>query len=252
VVLVFDIGNSNIVLGGFEEGKLLFSSRIRTHQHKTADEYTVLIKSVLSLYSAPEKAEGVVISCVVPSLIKAFRGVSERLTDGKVIVLGPGVKTGLNIKIDDPKQLGADFVAGAVGAIKKYSLPLIVADLGTATKFMAIDKDGAMLGGSIMPGVGISADALSNRTACLPIVELAGEVKTVGTNTTDSMRSGIVLGAAAMIDGMAERYKKVLGEEAKTVATGGIAPLIVPHCKEEVILDDNLLLDGLYEIYLKN
>ena len=252
MILVFDIGNTNIVLGGFEDGRLLFSSRIRTHQHKTADEYTVLVRSVLGLYNAPEMAESVVISCVVPSLIPAFRTLCERLTDGKVIVLGPGVKTGLNIKIDDPKQLGADFVAGAVGAIKKYKAPIIVADLGTATKFMAIDRESAMLGGSIMPGVNISADALSNRTACLPIVELAGEVKTIGTNTTDSMRSGIVLGAAAMMDGMVGRYKELLGEDALPVATGGIARLIVPHCKEKIILDETLLLDGLYEIYLKN
>ena len=248
-----DIGNSNIVLGGFSgEGKLLFQSRIRTHQHKTADEYTVLIKDVISLYGEFGEIEAVVISCVVPSIIKAMRGCAERLTDGKVLTIGPGVKTGLNIKIDDPAQLGADFVAGAVGALKRYKAPVIVADLGTATKIMAIDKDGAMIGGSIMPGVGISSDALSQRTAQLPTVDLAGAVPIIGKNTVDSMRSGIVLGAAAMLDGMVARYKEVLGADAEVIATGGIAPVIVPHCKTDIILDEALLLDGLFEIYMKN
>ena len=253
MILVMDIGNSNIVLGGYEKnGELLFQSRIRTHQHKTGDEYTVLIKSIIALHGQKDEIEAVVISCVVPSLIKAIKSCAAKLTEGKVLIIGPGIKTGLDIKIDDPKQLGADFVAGAVGAIKKYKLPIIVADLGTATKFMAIDKNGAMIGGSIMPGVGISSDALSQRTAQLPTVDLAGEVVAIGKNTVNSMRSGIVLGAASMIDGMTERYREVLGDDATIVATGGIAPVIVSHCKEKVILDETLLIDGLFEIYLRN
>ncbi|MGN0689156.1 MAG: type III pantothenate kinase, partial [Oscillospiraceae bacterium] len=192
-------------------------------------------------------------STVVPPLMPVLKDAIKKLLKCKVLVVSSGIKTGLNIKIDDPAILGADLVCGAVGAMAKYPLPLIIFDMGTATTISAIDRNGCFLGGTIFPGVKVSLRALSSVAAQLPDIntELNG-MSVIGKNSIDSMKSGIVFGTASMIDGMIERYKAELGDDATVIATGGIAPSIVMHCKSDIIVDENLLTDGLLIIYKKN
>jgi type III pantothenate kinase len=170
------------------------------------------------------------------------------------MTVGPGLKTGLNIKIDEPASLGADMAAVAVGAKEHYTLPVIVIDLGTATKILAVDGTGAFIGGIIAPGVKISAEALSAKTASLPLISITSEpVKSViGANTIDCMRSGLLNGTAYMIDGMIENFEQEIGEKCTVIATGGFSSVIKPLCKKEFILDGSLILTGLLDIYKKN
>ena len=253
MILTIDVGNTHTILGAYSKDNLIFTSRISTDKRKTQDEYAVAIRDVLSLYSTiSNEVRGAIISSVVPQVSGLLEGAIESLFGCKVFVVGPGVKTGLNIKIDNPAQLGADLVCVSVAAQCKYPLPSIVFDLGTATTISAITKSGEMVGGSIIAGVGTALNALSQGTAQLPQISLKGDVSVIGSNTVDCMRSGEIIGTAAMIDGMISRYKEVLGEDACVVATGGLASSIVPHCREKITVDDNLLLDGLYTIYKKN
>ncbi|MDE6762262.1 MAG: type III pantothenate kinase, partial [Oscillospiraceae bacterium] len=177
----------------------------------------------------------------------------KRLTDSKIVTVGPGIKTGVNIKIDDPAALGADLVCGAVGAMEKYDPPCVIFDLGTATTISAIDRNRFFLGGAIIPGVKVSLKALSATAAALPDIntELSGNVL-IGTNTVDCMKSGSIIGTASMMDGMAVRYKEAIGQDAAVIATGGLAQTVLPFCREKFILDDTLLIDGLYMLYKKN
>ena len=254
MILTVDAGNTNIVLGGFENDKLLFLSRVATQTALTSDEYAVKFSEILSLhgYKASD-IDGGIISSVVTPLTPAFGDALRALSVDKVITVGPGIKTGVNIKIDDPAVLGADLVCGAVGAMEKYAPPCVIFDLGTATTISAISRDRIFLGGSIIPGVKISLKALSSTAAALPDIntELTGNVL-IGTNTVDSMKSGSIIGTASMMDGMAIRYREVIGEDAVVIATGGLASSIVPHCREKFILDETLLIDGLYTLYKKN
>lgn len=254
MLLAIDIGNSNIVLGGYENNKLRFVSRFRTDSLRTEFEYAVLMKNILDLYHiSPDSISGGIISSVVPPLSGILKNAVQLIKRVRVLTIGPGMKTGLNIKIDNPGQLGADLLATAVGAVAKYPLPAMIIDLGTATKIMVVDKDGCYRGGSIMPGVMIALEALCSRTAQLPKISLEnGEIDPIGTNTIDAMKSGTILGAASMIDGMVDRYKAVLGSEATVVACGGLVSGIIPHCKSEIITDETLLLDGLLALYQKN
>ena len=254
MILVIDIGNTNAVIGAFEGDKKLFLSRVATDRSKMSDEYAVTIKSILSLYGVDEKKiEGVIISSVVPPLSRAFKNAVKRIDENlNVMTVGPGIKTGLNIKIDNPAQLGADLVCVSVAALEKYPVPSLVIDMGTATTISAIDRNRNFLGGSIIPGVRIGLEALVGRTAQLQQISLDGDVETIGKNTADCMKSGIVLGAACMIDGLVERYKEILGEDLTVVITGGISGDILPHCKQNIIQDNDLLIDGLRLIYEKN
>ena len=254
MILVIDIGNTNAVIGAFDGDKKLFLSRIATDRSKMSDEYAVTIKSILSLYGVEEnKIEGVIISSVVPPLSRAFKNAVKRIDSNlNVMTVGPGIKTGLNIKIDNPAQLGADLVCVSVAALEKYPVPSLVIDMGTATTFSAIDRNRNFLGGSIAPGVRIGLEALVGRTAQLQQIGLDGEVDLIGKNTADCMKSGIVIGAACMIDGLVERYKEMLGEDLTVVITGGISGDILPHCKQNIIQDQDLLIDGLRLIYEKN
>ena len=252
MILTIDVGNTHTIIGAYCEDKLIFTSRISTDKHKTQDEYAVAIKAVLSLHGANDSIEGAIISSVVPQVSSLLKNAIKMLFGCRVFVVGPGVKTGLNIKIDNPAQLGADLVCVSVAAQNKYPLPSIVFDLGTATTISALTEKGEMIGGSILTGVGTALNALSQGTAQLPQIDLGGEVSVIGSNTVDCMRSGAIIGAAAMIDGMILRYKEILGENTTVVATGGLASTIVPHCRETIVADDNLLLDGLYSIYKKN
>ena len=254
MILAIDVGNTHIVLGMYEQQKLSFVSRIRTSAEKTGEEYGVLIRSILRLrHAEPDDITGVIISSVVPQVTSVMMTATSLLVpQAKVLVVGPGIKTGLNIKIDNPGQLGSDLVATAVSTIGKYTIPAIIIDLGTATKITVVDKHGAFCGGAISPGVNIALNALSAKTAQLPSIALEGEVNICGTNTIDCMRSGVVLGAACMIDGMIDRFTEELGPVKTIVASGGLVNAIAPHCHHEIVIDDNLLLDGLHMIYQKN
>jgi type III pantothenate kinase len=254
MVFTVDVGNTNIVLGAYKDDKLVFTSRIATEASKMVDQYAIEFADIIKLYGYnPSDFNGAIISTVVPPLVNDLEAAVKKLLKCKVIIVGPGIKTGLNIKIDNPATLGSDLVCAAVGALKKYAPPLIIFDLGTATTISAIDRNGVMLGGSIFPGVRISLDALSRSTAQLPHIntELEGNI-VIGANSIDSMKSGIVLGTASMMDGMIDRYKEILGEDATVLVTGGLTPNIAKHCRREIIIDQNLLSEGLYIIYKKN
>ena len=254
MVFTVDVGNTNIVLGAYKDDKLVFTSRVATEASKMEDQYAIEFADIIKLYGYnPSDFDGAIISTVVPPLISVLKGAVKKLFNCKVIVVGPGVKTGLNIRIDNPGTLGSDLVCAAVGAMKKYMPPMIIFDLGTATTITAIDKTGALIGGSILPGVRASLNALSSSTAQLPHIdtELEGNI-VIGANTIDSMKSGIVLGTASMMDGMIDRYKEILGEKTTVLATGGLAPSIACHCRREVTIDSDLLSDGLYILYKKN
>lgn len=252
MILTIDIGNTHTIIGAYSDDKLIFTSRISTDKQKTRDEYAVAIRSVLSLYNVESNIEGAIISSVVPQISGFLESAITKLFNCRVFVVGPGVKTGLNIKIDNPAQLGADLVCVSVGALNKYPLPSIVFDLGTATTISALTENGGMIGGSILTGVATALNALAQGTAQLPQISLSGSVSVIGSNTVDCMRSGAIIGNAAMIDGMILRYREILGENTSVIATGGLAPYIVPNCREKITLDENLLLDGLYAIYKKN
>ena len=253
MILAIDIGNTNITLGGYAEDKIQFISRLATDARRTADQYAVEIYDLVRLagYSV-SNVEGCIISSVVPLVASAFAKAVEKLTGISPVQVGPGVKTGVNIKIDNPAQLGADLVAGAAGALGKYPLPCIIIDMGTATTLSVLDEKGDFLGGVIAAGVGLTLNALTQNTALLSAIPIEAPKKAIGKNTVESMQSGLIYGTAAMIDGMVARIEAELGTTCNVVATGGRAGQIIPYCNKKMQLDDNLLLDGLIKIYLKN
>ena len=253
MLLAIDIGNTNITLGGFEDNILTFTARLATNSSLTSDQYASHFKNILALYNQDyNEIDDCIISSVVPSVGSAVSRAVSLLCDIVPLSLGPGVKTGLNIKIDNPAQLGADLVAGAVGAISEYTLPCIVIDMGTASTISVIDKNGAFLGGAIAAGVRLTLKALCENTAQLPAIDLSAPNSVIGTNTVDCMRSGLIFGTAAMIDGLIDRISDELGEEPTVVATGGLSKEIIEHCSNNIIYNENLLLEGLKEIYEKN
>ncbi len=255
MVLTVDVGNTNIVLSAYtKERELQFSSRFATDVNMTEDQCAMLFKSAADINEFDIKQiDGAIVSSVVPPLITACKEAIKRLTGINPLVVGPGIKTGLNIKIDDTAVAGADLVCAAVGALTRYKPPMIIFDMGTATTITAIDREGAFIGGAIMPGIKLSLDALSNGTAQLPHIntELNSDI-IIGKNTVDCMKSGIILGNASMVDGMIKRYKSVLGDDANVVATGGLASCIVKHCENDIIINDELVSEGLLAIYFKN
>ena len=253
MLLTVDIGNTNITLGAYNGNILTFTARLSTEQHKTADQYAVELQSMLALNGyAGDDIEDCIIASVVPQVGKSMSNAVSKLCHIVPLMLGPGVKTGLNIKIDNPAQLGADLVAGAVGAIDAYTMPCVVIDMGTATKIMVMDKEGAFTGAAIIPGVNIGLNALASGTAQLPQIGLEAPKSVVGKNTVDCMLSGVVFGNACLIDGMIERFNEEMGEELKVYATGGLSQTIIPHCKHEIIIDENMVLKGLNILYKKN
>ena len=253
MILTVDIGNSHIVLGGFEGDALRFQARIRTEPGKTADQYSVDLKILLDVNGlAPGQIEGAIIASVVPQVLNDFRAAIEKLTGKHPLVVGPGLKTGLNILLENPAQTGADLVAADVAALRSHQPPLILIDMGTATTFSVLDKNGAHIGGCICPGVQISLDALMSRTALLPGIQLDKPKRVIGRNTIDAMRSGVLLGAASMLDGMVARIEAELGQKATVIATGGIAPFLTPLCATPMIYDQDLVLKGLAILYREN
>jgi type III pantothenate kinase len=253
MILTVDIGNSNIVIGGVQEDEILFEARLRTDSTKTSDEYCLDVKSLMEVYGVDAgQVEGAIIASVVPQVLNSFQTAIKKLTGKTALVVGPGLKTGLNILLENPGQTGADLVVGSVAALREHKPPLTVIDMGTATTISVIDKNGAYLGGCISPGVKISMDALTDRTALLPGLQLDQPKRAIGRNTVDAMRSGIMMGAACMLDGMVERMEEELGYKTTVIATGGIAKFIIPLCNREMIYDKDLLTKGLVALYKEN
>lgn len=253
MILTVDIGNSNIVLGGVEGENICFEARLRTDTTKTSDEYCIDLKMILDVnHLSPVDIEGSIIASVVPQVLNSMRTAIMKISDKRILVVGPGLKTGLNIKIENPSQTGADLVVGSVAALREHKPPLIVVDMGTATTITVLDKSGALVGGCISPGVKISMDALTERTALLPGLQLDQPKQAIGRNTIDCMRSGIMLGAACMLDGMIQRMEEELGYQTTVVATGGIGKFVLPLCRREMIYDKDLLVKGLAALYRDN
>ena len=254
MLLAIDIGNSNVVIGCLDENNrttALF--RMVTDLKKTEDEYAAGMQAILDHNGVDCSAfEGAIICSVVPPLTEIFRTAAEKITGCRAMVVGAGIKTGLNILIENPSSLGSDLVAAAVAAMDQFPLPVIVIDMGTATTITVVDEGGRFIGGAITPGVALSMDALSAGTSLLQKVPLDAPKKCISTTTTECMQSGAVYGNAALLDGMIDRFEKELGKKTSVVATGGIAPKIISHCTHHIVYDEDLLLKGLNIIYKKN
>lgn len=253
MILAIDIGNTNIVLGCIRDDQILFEARMATDLIKTSDQYCAELKTMLGLFEVDLQAvEGCIISSVVPQVLNSFRTAIRKLTGKAPMVVGPGIRTGLNIRMDNPAEVGSDLIVAAVAAIARYGAPLLIVDMGTATTITAIDEKGAFVGGCICPGVKISMEALTGRTAQLPGISLDAPQRAIGKNTRDSMRSGIMLGAAAMLDGLLDRMEEELGAPVKVIATGGISKFVLPLCRRKLIYARNLMLEGLNLLYRRN
>lgn len=251
MLLAVDIGNTNIVLGVTDGEKLICSGRLSTNLNETDIEYSIKLKAFLEINGVAE-IDGAIISSVVPALVRTVKKAVLLACETEAMVVGPEIETGLNIKIDNPSELGADIIVGDVAVINKYPLPAIVFDFGTATTASVIDKTGAHIGGAIMCGVKTAINSLSNSTAQLPQVDISKPSKLIGTNTVDAMKSGSVAGTAAMLEGLVSRFEKELGEKATVIITGGLGKVIAEATELEAAVDEDLLLDGLRIIYEKN
>ena len=253
MILAIDIGNTNIVIGCIDKQKTYFIERLSTVRTKTELEYAIDIKTVLDIYNIDkEEIEGGIISSVVPQITNIAKLAAEKIIKKNVMVLGPGIKTGLNILMDQPASLGADLVADAVAGIAEYPTPLIVIDMGTATTVSVVDEKKNYIGGMILPGVGVSLDALTQRASQLSGIGIEEPKRVIGKNTLECMKSGVLYSSAGALDGIIDRIEEELGEKTTVVATGGLAKKIVPYCKRDIILDEDLLLKGLLVIYEKN
>jgi len=253
MILTIDIGNTQINLGLYDGQILAFTSRLATEPAHTRDQYAVELNSVLALHRfSPKDVTGAAVSSVVPSAGRAVSGAVEFLCGVTPVMVGAGTITGLNILIDNPAQLGADLVVGAVAAAAKYPLPAILFDFGTATKISVLGPDGSFLGCAITAGINISMEALYQHTAALPAIAAEMPAHIIGKNTVDSMRSGLFFGSVALIDGMVERIEAELGRPATVVVTGGLSPLLRDQTKRAAVFDEGLLLDGLKMIYEMN
>lgn len=253
MILAIDMGNTNIVIGGIDEKRTYFLERVTTNRMKTDLEYAVNVKNILEIYNiSPRDIEGAILSSVVPPLNSTLISAVEKICGKTPMLVGSGMKTGINIVMDNPKSVGADRIVNAVAGVHEHKPPLIIIDMGTATTLCAIDKNGAYSGGVILPGLKVSLDALSSHTAQLPYISLDIPDHVIGKNTIDSMRSGIMYGNAAMLDGLIDRMQEELGGGATVLATGGLAQFVTPLCRHKIICDDTLLLKGLLILYEKN
>lgn len=253
MILAIDIGNTNIVVGCIDHEKTYFIERLSTSRTKTELEYAVDLKTLLDIYHIKRsEIEGCIISSVVPQITNIAKLAAEKILRKEPVVLGPGVKTGLNIMMDNPGQLGADLVADAVAGIASYPVPLIVIDMGTATTVSVVNSKKQYIGGMILPGVGISLDALTAGASQLSGISIDAPKHIIGKNTVECMKSGVLYSSAAALDGIIDRIEEELGEKTTVIATGGLAKKIVSHCRKEIILDEELLLKGLLIIYDKN
>jgi len=253
MILAIDMGNSNIVVGGIDNKQIYFLERITTHTTRTELEYCMYIKGILDIHGVKANdIEGAILSSVVPPLNITIRNAVKKILGIECMLVESGMKTGINILMDNPKSVGSDMIVDAVAAMEEYPLPLAIIDMGTATTISVVDIHGNYIGGIIHPGLRISLDTLSSKTAQLPQVNLDMPKKVIAKNTVDSMRSGILFGHAGMMDGIISRMEEELGQALNVVATGGLAPFVTPLCKHDIIVDDNLLLKGLLKLYIKN
>ena len=253
MILAIDIGNTNIVIGCSDGMRCVFEERLSTVRTKTELEYAIDIKNVLDIYHIKRQdLEGGIISSVVPQITKVVKLAAEKIIKKEMLVIGSGIKTGLDIRIDNPSQLGSDLVVDAVAGLEEYQAPLLIFDLGTATTVSVVDKRHIYQGTIIYPGVQVSLDSLTARASQLGGISLEAPDHIIGKNTVESMKSGIIYSSAAAIDGIIDRLEEELGEPATAIATGGLAKKIIPYCKRKIVLDENLLLKGLALIYQKN
>ena len=253
MILAIDVGNTNIVIGSIDNGEIRNVVRIHTDTRETEAEYTIKLKEIFYAYGmAIEAFDGAILSSVVPQVTGALCRAVKLLTGLDCMVVGPGMKTGMNVRVDDPGTVAGDLITGGVAAMQYYGTPVIVLDLGTATTCTVVDRGGNFRGGAILPGIKLSYNALAAGTSLLPDISISAPKQCIATNTVDCMRSGAVFGTASMIDGMIERMEEELGEKCKAVATGGLAGSITPWCRHEIICDDDLLLKGLWYLYQKN
>jgi len=248
-----NVNNTNVTMGVFEGDSLRATWRFATDVRKTGDEYGVLMSDLLTHGGvSPDEIDDAVIGCVVPDLEPVFEGVCKRYFNVKPLVVGTGVRTGLRILYDSPREVGADRVADAVAAIQEYGTPLIVVDLGTASVFDAINKDGDYLGGAIAPGLGIGSEALFQRAARLYRVELSRPGAAIGRNTVAAMQAGIVFGHVGLVEGIVARFKEELGDDARVIGTGGYAELIARETDVIDAVDMDLALKGMRLIFEMN
>ena len=253
MILAIDIGNTNVVIGVVDEKKIYFIERVATVKTKTEAEYAIDLKILLELNNIDvHEITGGIVSSVVPQITKMMQIAAQKVIGKAMLVLGQDSKTGLKVLIDNPNQLGSDLIAGSVAGIAQYKVPMVIIDMGTATTLAVIDKDKNYLGGMIVPGVMVALESLTAHASQLQGISLDAPKSVIGKNTIDCMAGGVVYSNADMIDGLVDRIEKELGEKVSVVATGGLAKLITPYCKREVILDDDLLLKGLLIIYNMN
>ena len=245
MVLTVDIGNTNIVLGVFDQDELVFTARVSTDKNRTADEYSVLIHGIFEINGFDlSRFDGIILSSVVPQLNSVVAYALGRFTSVRIRTVGPGLRTGFRILADDPTELGSDMICNVAGALSEFEGPLTIVDFGTATTFTVVNAQSDICGVIIAPGMRISAEALTGGTAQLPPIPLDGEVKVFGRNTVD--------GTAAMVDGMLARIEEELGTPVKLIVTGGISELLVPQIRHELVHRPNLLVQGLYSLYKRN
>ena len=253
MLLAIDIGNTNIVIGCIRDDTILFKARIATDRTRTSDQYGVEIKNMLEAFGvSKEDIDDCIISSVVPPVFNSVKTGVIKVIGKQPMVVGPGLKTGLNIHIEVPSQVGSDRIVIAVAALAEYKAPLILMDLGTATTIEVVEPENVYMGGAIIPGVKTSLDALISKAAQLPGISLEKPKKVIGRNTVDCIRSGMMYGTAAMIDGMIDRMEEELGHSSTLIATGGMAQFITPLCSHSIILEKDLLLKGLNILYKKN
>ena len=253
MILAIDVGNTNVVMGCIEKGNILNVVRLHTDVHDTDAEYAIKIKQILEIYGRdPRSFEGAIISSVVPEVTDAIKRAVKWVSGLNAMVVGPGMKTGLNVHIDDPSTLAGDLVVGSVAASACYGAPVIILDMGTATTMVVVDKNKCYVGGAIMPGINLSYEALASGTSLLPSISIKEPKKAIGTSTVESMRSGAIYGTASMVDGMIDRMEEELGYKCKIVANGGLAKSVVPYCRHKISIDNDLLIKGLWILYDKN
>ncbi len=253
MLLAIDIGNTNLVIGCIENDRILFKARIATDRTRTSDQYGVEIKNMMEAYGVRiSDIDDCIISSVVPPVFNSVKTGVIKVIGKQPMVVGPGLKTGLNIHVDVPSQVGSDRIVIAVAALAEYRAPLVLMDLGTATTIEVVEPENRYVGGIILPGVRVSLDALTSRAAQLPAISLDTPKSLIGKNTVDCIRSGMMYGTAAMIDGLLDRIEEELGHSSTIIATGGMAQFVIPLCNREIILEKDLLLKGLNIIYQKN
>ena len=253
MILTIEIGNSTITLGGVEGSDIRFECRINTDRVKTSDTYCIDLKPLFEVYGVDlASIEVVIIASVVPQVLNSVRTAIRKLLNKEPLVVGPGIKTGLDIRLENPGQMGAGLVAADVAALAEHKPPMILIDMGTATTMTVLDPKGAHLGGCVAPGVKISLDALTGSTSLLPGIQLDSPRQALGRNTADAMRSGVMFGTAAMLDGMIDRFREETGWDFTIVATGGLAKHIVPLCRNHIVFDRHLIIKGLAKLYRDN